>query len=170
MAAAEGDEAGDRASRARHYPRYAGSQTKKMWGNQSPRRQYSPFQKMPSRDGLLPARPPLRTVRESFPSYGSSPHKATAYCRGMRGDPRRSAKPRLYAVPLGNTGMLPKCTAAPWDSGAETHQPTGVGRHLLSQNVSVPHMFSPFQTRPTWAYPARYTLALAFSVFPMLRS
>ena len=30
----------------------------------------------PSRGGPLPARPPLRTVRESFPSYGSSPHKA----------------------------------------------------------------------------------------------
>src|SRR4051794_24356366 len=27
---------------------------------------------MPSRGGLLPAHPPLRTVRESFPSYGSS--------------------------------------------------------------------------------------------------
>ena len=125
---------------------------------------------LPSRGGLLPARPPLRTVLESFPSYGSSPHKAAAYCRGMRGDPRHSGKPKLYAVPLGNTGMLPKCTAAPLGSGAETHQPTGVGRHLLSQNVSVPHLFSPFQTRPTWAYPAHYTLALAFSAFPMLRS
>ena len=59
--------------------------------------------KLPSRGGLLPARPPLRTVRESFPSYGSSPHKGAAYCRGMWGDPRRSEKPRLYAVPLGNT-------------------------------------------------------------------
>ena len=29
--------------------------------------------------------------------------------------------------------------------------------------------FLPFQTRPTWAYPAHYTLALASSVFPMLR-
>ena len=28
--------------------------------------------RLPSRDGLLPAHPPLRTVRESFPSYGSS--------------------------------------------------------------------------------------------------
>src|SRR5205085_3724800 len=27
----------------------------------------------PSGSGLLPARPPLRTVLESFPSYGSSP-------------------------------------------------------------------------------------------------
>ena len=27
---------------------------------------------LPSRGGLWPARPPLRTVRESFPSYGSS--------------------------------------------------------------------------------------------------
>ena len=29
----------------------------------------------PGRLGRLPARAPLRTVRESFPSYGSSPHK-----------------------------------------------------------------------------------------------
>src|ERR1035437_10347391 len=29
----------------------------------------------PSGGGQLPARPPLRTVLESFPSYGSSPHK-----------------------------------------------------------------------------------------------
>ena len=29
----------------------------------------------PGRRGRLPARAPLRTVRESFPSYGSSPHK-----------------------------------------------------------------------------------------------
>jgi hypothetical protein len=27
----------------------------------------------------LPARTPLRTVRESFPSYGSSPHKAASF-------------------------------------------------------------------------------------------
>ena len=44
-----------------------------------------PVTTMPSRGGLLPARPPLRTVRESFPSYGSSPHKATAYCEATRG-------------------------------------------------------------------------------------
>ena len=65
--------------------------------------------------------------------------------------------------------MPPRCTAAPLGRSAETHQPTGVGRHLLSQLVSVPHIFLPFQTRPTWAYPAHYTLALAFSVVPMLR-
>jgi hypothetical protein len=28
----------------------------------------------------------------------------------------------------------------------------------------------PELTRPTWAYPARYTLALASSIIPMLRS
>src|SRR5439155_17979173 len=33
----------------------------------------------------------------------------------------------------------------------------------------VPHIFLPFQTRPTWAYPAHYTPALASSVLPMLR-
>jgi hypothetical protein len=31
----------------------------------------------PGRRGRLPARAPLRTVLESFPSYGSSPHKAS---------------------------------------------------------------------------------------------
>src|ERR1051326_4969484 len=31
----------------------------------------------PSGSGLLPARPPLRTVLESFPSYGSSPTKVS---------------------------------------------------------------------------------------------
>ena len=37
--------------------------------------------------GLLPARPPLRTVLESFPSYGSSPHKANLV---LVADPRLS--------------------------------------------------------------------------------
>ena len=57
----------------------------------------------------------------------------------------------------------------PWGHSSETHQPTGVGRHLLSQLEAVPHVFLPVQTRPTWAYPVRYALALAFSVLPMLR-
>jgi hypothetical protein len=30
-------------------------------------------------------------------------------------------------------------------------------------------MFLPFQTRPTWAYPVHYALALASSVIPKLR-
>ena len=97
---------------------------------------------------------------------GSSPHKASLLSRG---DPRPGGQANPPAKPLGNTGMPPRCTAAPLGRSAETHQPTGVGRHLLSQLVSVPHIFLPFQTRPTWAYPAHYMLALAFSVIPMLR-
>ena len=60
----------------------------------------------PSRGGLLPARPPLRTVRESFPSYGSSPHKA----RLSEADPRPSGHPP--AKPLGHSGIQPSCTVA----------------------------------------------------------
>jgi len=47
----------------------------------------------PGRRGRLPARAPLRTVRESFPSYGSSPHKAGPIrwpTRGLTHDKSRS--------------------------------------------------------------------------------
>jgi hypothetical protein len=57
----------------------------------------------PSRGGLLPARPPLRTVLESFPSYGSSPHKA----KPVRADPRlnrpRPSLPSNHLAILGRS-------------------------------------------------------------------
>src|SRR5438477_8688643 len=41
---------------------------------------------VPSRGGLLPARPPLRTVLESFPSYGSSRSNRCALSRADGGN------------------------------------------------------------------------------------
>src|ERR1035437_5453168 len=58
---------------------------------------------------------------------------------------------------------------APLGGSSGTHQTTGVARHLLFPVEAVPHSFLPGSTRPTWAYPTRYTSALAFSVIPMLR-
>src|SRR6266850_4634101 len=48
-------------------------------------------QSSPSRGGLLPARPPLRTVLESFPSYGSSLSNLCAlmWVRGGKLQPMR---------------------------------------------------------------------------------
>ena len=70
---------------------------------------------------------------------------------------RGSADKKTYPpTHLAILGMQPKCAAAPVGNSSETHQPTGVGRHLLSQWVSVLQTLLPFQTRPTWAYPARY--------------
>ena len=72
-------------------------------------------------------------------------------------------------TPLGSHGTQPPRRCAPMGHSFEMHQPTGVGRHLLSQRTAVRGAFLPFQTRPTWAYPADYPQALAFSVFPRLR-
>src|SRR5438477_11278684 len=44
---------------------------------------------VPSRGGLLPARPPLRTVLESFPSYGSSRSNRCAHCGHAAATERR---------------------------------------------------------------------------------
>ena len=71
-------------------------------------------------------------------------------------------------TPLGRTGTQPPRRCAPLGHSFETHQPTGVGRHLRSQRTAVRGTFLPFQTRPTWAYPVHYAPALASSVLPML--
>ena len=60
-----------------------------------------------------------------------------------------------------------------WCVSLETSTPGRINRQAsvvicFSQLVSVPHTFLPFQTRPTWAYPAHYTLAFASSVLPRL--
>src|SRR6266404_2312241 len=104
----------------------------------------------------------MRTVRESFPSYGSSPHMAShsdfffdrPAVRQSRTTWRYSQAAAVRSAPLG--------------SSVRAHQPTGVGRHLLPEFPVVPLVFSPFQTRPTWAYPVHYTLALASSVILLL--
>ena len=59
----------------------------------------------PSGNGPLPARPPLRTVLESFPSYGSSPHKDSHDISGPA--VRHSAsRPGNLAVPTGSRATL----------------------------------------------------------------
>ena len=113
----------------------------------------------------MPARPPLRTVLESFPSYGSSPHKAGLSARPTRRPkqrPRRQAS--LAVIVRGRTAL---CLL-------RLQRPGRINRRVsvvicFSWFVTVPQTFLPFQTRPTWAYPAHYTLALAFSVLPRLR-
>jgi len=51
---------------------------------------------------------------------------------------RGSADKKTYPpTHLAILGLQPKCAAAPVGNSSETHQPTGVGRHLLSQWVSV---------------------------------
>ena len=45
---------------------------------------------MSSGGGLLPARPPLRTVLESFPSYGSSRSNRCALCGHAAATERRA--------------------------------------------------------------------------------
>ena len=113
---------------------------------------------LPSGSGLLPARPPLRTVLESFPSYGSSPTKISPVRRN-----RSRFSGGLTILECGRFGLRSFEATVP-----RTHQPTGVDRHLLFSFEAVPHTFLPCQTRPTWAYPAHYTLAFAFSVISRL--
>src|ERR1700693_3616422 len=54
----------------------------------------------PSGGGLLPARPPLRTVRESFPSYGSSLSNrcALVWARGGKLQPVRDDSSRTLTL------------------------------------------------------------------------
>ena len=123
---------------------------------------------LPGRRKRLPAHAPLRTVLESFPSHGSSPHKVSL----GRTDPRPHRIRELPLIPGDHLAILigghDGCVSL------ETSTPGRINRQAsvvicFSQLVSVPHTFLPFQTRPTWAYPAHYVLALASSVIPMLR-
>ena len=63
---------------------------------------------------------------------------------------------RTEAGQLGSTDQQPRYAVLRLGNSARTHQPTGVGRHLLSQRTAVRGAFLPFPTRPTWAYPVRY--------------
>jgi hypothetical protein len=125
----------------------------------------------PGRRERLPAHAPLGTVRETFASHGSNLAKA----RPFRGDPWRGEA-------RDTTGAPRRASARNWailgygrnhcrtlDDSAGTHQATGVARHLLFPIKRFHRLFSPCQTRPTWAYPAHYTPAFASSVISMLR-
>ena len=113
----------------------------------------------------MPAHPPLRTVRESFPSYGSSPHKAGLSVRPTRRPKQRPRRQASLAVIV--RGRIALCLLGQQRPGRINRRVSVV--ICFSWFVTVPQTFLPFQARPTWAYPAHYTLALAFSVLPMLR-
>ena len=87
----------------------------------------------------LPAQAPLRTVRESFPSHGSSLSMDTSRC----GVPRlgkhvaQNASRLIQPLPYLSTAEL---LGNPY-AGPETHQSTGVDHHLLFSVRTVPSMF-----------------------------
>ena len=95
----------------------------------------------PHRVGLerSPAQAPLRTVRESFPSHGSSLSMDTSRC----GVPQlgkhaaTNASRLIQPLPYLSTAEL---LGNPY-AGPETHQSTGVDRHLLFSVRTVPSMF-----------------------------
>ena len=65
-----------------------------------------------SRRGLLPARAPLRTVRESFPSYGSS--NANLLAAGRSGGDRKATFALLmgYSPDTSHMGCVPEDASA----------------------------------------------------------
>jgi len=85
----------------------------------------------PGRRERLPAHAPLRTVRESFPSHGSSLSKVQL----GRADPLFDGRWCILGVhrtPLGQLGNLVcgRLRCAPLKDSSRTHQATGVARHL----------------------------------------
>jgi hypothetical protein len=105
--------------------------------------------------GGCPPAPP------SEPYVKVSLHTAQVFIR-----PAAIGLTRGVRTPLGRTGTQPPRRCAPVGHSFETHQPTGVGRHLLSQRTAVRGAFLPFPTRPTWAYPVRYHRPLLFRSSP----
>ncbi len=85
----------------------------------------------PGRPERSPAQAPLRTVRESFPSYGSSLSKDISglVCPGQP----QVERPWPY-FPTADDHGDPR-------AGSETHQSTGVDRHLLFSVNTVPLNF-----------------------------
>jgi len=120
-------------------------------------------QATPSGNGPLPARPPLRTVLESFPSYGSSPHKDSHDISGPA--VRHSAsRPGNLAVPTGSRATLCSIEAQLQDAS------TGRRRSSFAfledgGSTGCPTISDQTDVGISSALP----LALASSVLPMLR-
>ena len=111
----------------------------------------------------------LRTGRESFPSNGSNLFKASPFRADPPFDRTRCiikhnvvlsddlailCRGRRDCAPLGNS------------LGCTKRQVSLI--HCNSQFEAVHKLFSPFQTRPMWAYPTHYMPAFASSVIPLL--
>ena len=78
------------------------------------------------------AHTPLRTVRESFPSYGSSPHKAGAVTLLAYPPPHHQQAHELMTWRYLYTAVS-RCALG--SGSVRTHQLTGVSCHLLSRIV-----------------------------------
>jgi hypothetical protein len=114
----------------------------------------------------LPARTPLRTVRESFPSYGSSPHK-TGPLFSLLTDPLPGTdRWGRAAWRYSHAAMV---ASAPLGGCSQTHQPAGAGRHLLSGFTDGSTCFLAFSDQTDVGLSSALPLALASSVLPMLR-
>ena len=117
----------------------------------------------PGRRGRLPARTPLRTVRESFPSYGSSLHKVRAWPIG----PARLTRPTSL-TPLGNTGLRSfwSCCLGQQlrDASADRRRPSFA---FLGASDSTGVLA--ISDRTDVGLSSALPLALASSVFPKLR-
>src|SRR5258706_280165 len=104
------------------------------------------------RRGLLPTHAPLRTVRESFPSYGSS------LSNPALGVALSGQRPLRYSPLAAETNFR----------SPRTHRLIAQPSFAFPLGSLVPLAFLHRETRPTWPYPAHYTPALAFSVLSML--
>src|SRR6267154_6690194 len=111
----------------------------------------------------------LRTVRESFPSHGSNLSKASPF----RTDPRFDG-PRciiIRNVILSDNLAILGCGLRDCAPLGNSFGCTGRQASLVycnSQLNRFHRLFSPFQTRPTWACPTHYVPALASSAIPRL--
>src|SRR5260221_300515 len=82
---------------------------------------------------------PLRTVRERLPSHGSSLSMDTARCGVSRLGKHVAQKASRLIQTLPYLSMA-ELLGNPY-AGPETHQSTGVDRHLLFSVRTVPSMF-----------------------------
>src|SRR5437867_8942721 len=112
---------------------------------------------------------PLRTVRETFASHGSNLSKASPFRADSQFDRTRRII-RHNVIFSDNLAILcrgrPDCAPLGNSLGCTKRQVSLI--HCNSQFEAVHKLFSPFQTRPTWAYPTHYMPAFASSVIPML--
>ena len=112
---------------------------------------------------------PLRTVRETFASHGSNLSKASPF----RADPQFDRTRRIIrhnVIFSDNLAILCRgrrdCAPLGNSLGCTKRQVSLI--YCNSQLKRFHKLFSPFQTRPTWAYPTHYMPAFASSVIPRL--
>ena len=108
-------------------------------------------------------------MRETFASHGSNLSKASPF----RADPQFDRTRRIIrhnVIFSDNLAILCRgrrdCAPLGNSLGCTKRQVSLI--YCNSQLKRFHKLFSPFQTRPTWAYPTHYMPAFASSVIPML--